>query len=89
MVVVCTTNLYLYLSILKLPRNTSLSLTSPSPGDGARKRMARTAAAGAWPLGQWEAMARYVSFIPQDSTDGAMYRAVLAVHKDQYALAYR
>lgn len=51
--------------------------------------MARTAAAGAWPLGQWEAMARYVGCIPQDSTDGAMYRAVLAVHKDQYALAYR
>ncbi|KAI5755082.1 hypothetical protein M8J77_013919 [Diaphorina citri] len=58
-------------------------------GDGARKRMARTAAAGAWPLGQWDAMARYVGCIPQDSTDGAMYRAVLAVHKDQYALAYR
>lgn len=58
-------------------------------GDESRKRMARTAAAGAWPLGQWEAMARYVGCIPQDSTDGAMYRAVLAVHKDQYALAYR
>uniref|UniRef100_A0A8D9ABA5 Serine/threonine-protein kinase TOR n=1 Tax=Cacopsylla melanoneura TaxID=428564 RepID=A0A8D9ABA5_9HEMI len=58
-------------------------------GDSARKRMARTAAAGAWPLSQWEAMARYVSCIPQDSTDGAMYRAVLAVHKDQYALAYK
>lgn len=52
-----------------------------------RERMARMAAASAWGLGQWDAMERYVSYIPRDTTDGAFYRAVLAVHRDQFITA--
>lgn len=50
-----------------------------------RERMSRMAAAAAWGLGQWDAMERYVGYIPRDTTDGAFYRAVLAVHRDQFA----
>lgn len=52
-----------------------------------RERMSRMAAAAAWGLGQWEAMDRYVNCIPRDTTDGAFYRAVLAVHRDQFLVA--
>lgn len=52
-----------------------------------RERMSRMAAAAAWGLGQWDAMERYVGYIPRDTTDGAFYRAVLAVHRDQFMTA--
>jgi len=52
-----------------------------------RERMSRMAAAAAWGLGQWDAMDRYVNCIPQDTTDGAFYRAVLAVHRDRFLIA--
>lgn len=52
-----------------------------------RERMSRMAAAAAWGLGQWDAMERYVGYIPRDTTDGAFYRAVLAVHRDQFMVA--
>lgn len=45
------------------------------------------AAAAAWGLAQWDCMERYISCIPRDTTDGAFYRAVLAVHREQYATA--
>lgn len=49
--------------------------------------MSRMAAAAAWGLGKWDAMEQYVSCIPQDSQDGAFFRAVLAVHREQFAIA--
>lgn len=52
-----------------------------------RERMSRMAAASAWGLGQWDAMDRYVNYIPRDTTEGAFYRAVLAVHRDQFVAA--
>ncbi|XP_058788970.1 serine/threonine-protein kinase mTOR isoform X2 [Phymastichus coffea] len=54
-----------------------------------KQRMARMAAAAAWGLNQWESMQRYVALIPEDSQDGAFYRAVLAIHDEQYDLAHR
>lgn len=53
----------------------------------ARQRMARMAAAAAWGLGRWDAMDQYVSCLPHDTQDGAFYRAVLAVHRDQFTEA--
>lgn len=50
-------------------------------------RGGRLAAASAWGLNKWESMERFVNFIPQDTQDGAFYRAVLAVHKEQYPQA--
>lgn len=55
--------------------------------DTGRERMSRMAAAASWGLAQWDSMERYMSCIPRDTTDGAFYRAVLAVHREQYAVA--
>ncbi|XP_071445181.1 serine/threonine-protein kinase mTOR [Hetaerina americana] len=52
-----------------------------------RHRMSRMAAAAAWGLGQWESMEKYIGCIPRDTQDGAFYRAVLAVHKGEFAVA--
>ncbi|KAK6628142.1 hypothetical protein RUM43_001953 [Polyplax serrata] len=59
----------------------------PNWNDDGRQRMSRMAAAAAWGLGKWDAMEQYVSCIPQDSQDGAFFRAVLAVHREQFAIA--
>ncbi|XP_063975702.1 serine/threonine-protein kinase mTOR [Diachasmimorpha longicaudata] len=56
--------------------------------DETKQRMARMAAAAAWGLGQWESMEKYVGLVPKDSQDGAFYRAVLAIHNDQYNVAH-
>lgn len=53
-----------------------------------KQRMARMAAAAAWGLNQWDSMKDYVTLIPKDTQDGAFYRAVLAVHDEQYKLAH-
>nr|QXN57741.1 serine/threonine-protein kinase [Bemisia tabaci] len=58
-----------------------------SLSDNYRERMARMAAAAAWGLNQWDDMECYVNCIPRDSTDGAFYRAVLAVHRTQFPKA--
>lgn len=55
--------------------------------DDGKQRMSRMAAASAWGLSQWEAMEQFVACIPRDSQDGAFYRAVLAVHRQQFHTA--
>jgi len=50
----------------------------------AQQRMARMAAAAAWGMGRWDSMDQYVKCLPQDTQDGAFYRAVLAVHREVY-----
>ncbi|XP_034935910.1 serine/threonine-protein kinase mTOR [Chelonus insularis] len=57
--------------------------------DEMRQKMARMAAAAAWGLGQWESMEKYISLVPKDTQDGAFYRAVLAIHKEQYNVAHQ
>ncbi|KAG5306758.1 MTOR kinase, partial [Acromyrmex insinuator] len=57
--------------------------------DDTKQRMSRMAAAAAWGLGQWESMQKYVSLIPKDTQDGAFYRAVLAIHDEQYNVAHQ
>ncbi|XP_066601544.1 serine/threonine-protein kinase mTOR [Prorops nasuta] len=57
--------------------------------DEIKQRMARMAAAAAWGLNQWESMEKYVSLIPKDTQDGAFYRAVLAIHDEQYNVAHQ
>ncbi|XP_014254034.1 serine/threonine-protein kinase mTOR [Cimex lectularius] len=56
-------------------------------GEAGRERMSRMAAAAAWGLEQWDSVEQYVSCIPKDTTDGSFYRAVLAIHKQQYTTA--
>lgn len=55
--------------------------------DDLRQKMARMASAAAWGLQRWESMEEYVCLIPRDSLDGAFYRAVLALHQDQFKYA--
>ena len=50
--------------------------------------MARMASTAAWGRGEWAAMVQSVSLLPRDSQDGAFYRAVLAVHKQDWEAAY-
>ncbi|XP_068151798.1 serine/threonine-protein kinase mTor-like isoform X2 [Drosophila tropicalis] len=55
----------------------------------ARARASPLAAVAAWGLQDWEAMQEYVRCIPVDTQDGSYYRAVLAVHHDDYETAQR
>ncbi|KAK8751728.1 hypothetical protein OTU49_009992 [Cherax quadricarinatus] len=58
-----------------------------SMADEFRGQMSRVAAASAWAMGEWTMMEDYAKYIPFDTQEGAFYRAVLAVHKDQYYMA--
>lgn len=49
----------------------------------------RLAAVAAWGLQDWDRMKEYVKCIPEETQDGAFYRAVLAVHKEDYETAQR
>ncbi|ELU01654.1 hypothetical protein CAPTEDRAFT_155489 [Capitella teleta] len=55
--------------------------------DEVRQQMARMASASAWGMAHWDTMEEYACMIPRDSYDGAFYRAVLALHMDQFQLA--
>ncbi|XP_076064565.1 serine/threonine-protein kinase Tor isoform X2 [Oratosquilla oratoria] len=55
--------------------------------EDAKSRMARVAAASAWAMGQWTMMEEYTKLIQRDTQEGAFYRAVLAVNKNEYRLA--
>lgn len=46
--------------------------------------MSRVSAAAAWAMGQWDAMEKYTNFIPRETQEGAFYRAVLSIHKNDY-----
>lgn len=48
-----------------------------------RQKTCRLAAASAFGLHNFESLEQHVKFIPQDSQDGAFYRAILAIHKEQ------
>uniref|UniRef100_A0A182MSJ1 Serine/threonine-protein kinase TOR n=1 Tax=Anopheles culicifacies TaxID=139723 RepID=A0A182MSJ1_9DIPT len=56
-------------------------------GSEGQSKAGRLAAAAAWGLQDWDGMHRFVRCIPEDTQDGAFYRAVLAVHNEQYELA--
>lgn len=49
----------------------------------------RLGAVSAWGQQDWEQMQEYVRFIPEDSQDGAFYRAVLCVHNGDFETAQR
>ncbi|KAJ1361790.1 hypothetical protein KIN20_021134 [Parelaphostrongylus tenuis] len=51
------------------------------------QKVAVMAARGAWAVGEWETMKDYVSQVNENTQDGAMLRAVLAVKNDQYDVA--
>ncbi|XP_039949400.1 serine/threonine-protein kinase Tor [Bactrocera neohumeralis] len=58
-------------------------------GRDARSRAGPLAAVAAWGLQDWEAMQEYVRCIPEETQDGSFYRAVLAVHNEDFETAQR
>lgn len=58
-------------------------------GANGQCRAGRLAAVAAWGLQDWEQMQEYVRCIPEDTQDGAFYRAVLCVHHGDFDTAQR
>ncbi|KZS94646.1 atypical/PIKK/FRAP protein kinase [Sistotremastrum niveocremeum HHB9708] len=52
-----------------------------------RTEIAPLAAAAAWSLSEWDAMDDYIASMKPDSLDRAFYRAILAVHRNQFPRA--
>ena len=52
-----------------------------------RREMAPLAAAAAWSLNDWESMDDYIGTMKADSPDRPFYRAILAVHQNQFPKA--
>ncbi|KAJ3547494.1 hypothetical protein NM688_g5399 [Phlebia brevispora] len=52
-----------------------------------RREMAPLAAAAAWSLNDWESMDDYIATMKSDSADRPFYRAILAVHQNQFPKA--
>lgn len=58
-------------------------------GAEGQGRAGRLAAVAAWGMQDFEQMQEYVRCIPEDTQDGAFYRAVLAVHHGDFEIAQR
>ncbi|KAI0832116.1 FAT-domain-containing protein [Trametes gibbosa] len=52
-----------------------------------RREIAPMAAAAAWALNDWESMEDYIATMKPDSADRPFYRAILAVHQNQFPKA--
>ncbi|KAH9940814.1 atypical/PIKK/FRAP protein kinase [Epithele typhae] len=52
-----------------------------------RREVAPMAAAAAWALNEWESMDEYIQTMKPDSADRPFYRAILAVHQNQFPKA--
>lgn len=53
-------------------------------GDEIKNKSAKFAAAASWGLQEWDSMKKFVDIIPEDSQDGAFYRAILAIHDNHW-----
>ncbi|KAG9508887.1 Serine/threonine-protein kinase mTOR, partial [Fragariocoptes setiger] len=58
--------------------------TWPQFGEPDRQEVAKVAASAAWALRKWDGMTRFTSAIKDNTVDSAFYKAVLAVHRDQF-----
>lgn len=59
----------------------------PKMTNDDKYKAARLAAAAAWGLKEWDSMEKYVSFLPENTQDGAFYRAVLNIHNEHFDLS--
>lgn len=53
-------------------------------GEEIKKKSAKIAAAASWGLQEWDSMKKFVDIIPEESQEGAFYRAILAIHDNQW-----
>ena len=56
-------------------------------GNQPKRLIAPLAARAAWALGDWQEMQRYVSWTDPGSVEGAFFRAVFAVHQENFESA--
>ncbi|KAI9225912.1 MAG: phosphatidylinositol kinase Tor2 [Piptocephalis tieghemiana] len=61
----------------------------PGASEANRKAMAALAASAAWGMGAWSRMDDYIGCMKKDSADRGFFRAILAVHRHDFALAQR
>lgn len=54
-----------------------------------KQKASRLAAAASFGRRDYESMERYVNVISRDTQDGAFYRAILAIHKEDYEIAQK
>ena len=59
----------------------------PSATNDERLDMAPMAAAAAWSLNDWDSMDDYIATMRGDSPDRSFYKAILAVHRNQFPRA--
>ncbi|CAH2984222.1 unnamed protein product [Chilo suppressalis] len=59
----------------------------PGMSNDDKYKAARLAAAAAWGLKEWESMEKYVNFLPENTQDGAFYRAVLNIHNGKFDIS--
>ncbi|KAF9647181.1 atypical/PIKK/FRAP protein kinase [Thelephora ganbajun] len=56
-------------------------------GHDERREIAPMATAAAWSLNEWDSMDDYIATMKADSPDRSFYRAILAVHQNQFPKA--
>ena len=61
----------------------------PSSTQEEKKQMAPLAAAASWSLYQWDLMEDYIGAMRNDTVDRHFYKAIIAVHRNQYNSAAR
>jgi FKBP12-rapamycin complex-associated protein len=52
-----------------------------------KTEMAPMAAAAAWNLSEWDTMKQYVNSMVEESSEGTFFRAILSIHRNEFALA--
>ncbi|WOO83672.1 Serine/threonine-protein kinase tor2 [Vanrija pseudolonga] len=61
----------------------------PNAAQDEKKLIAPLAAAASWALYQWDLMDDYISAMKNDSADRNFFKAILAVHRNQFSSALR
>lgn len=59
----------------------------PNATNDERREMAAMGAAAAWSLNEWDSMDDYIAAMKGDSADRSFYKAILAVHRNQFPKA--
>jgi FKBP12-rapamycin complex-associated protein len=61
----------------------------PAADESVQRRIAPLAAAAAWNLHHWQRLELYIGAMTESSVEGAFFRAISAVHRDEFAAARR
>lgn len=73
--------------IMALCHNSWHPLAGEPSDPGLRKKVINLAAHATWKLRKWDAMESYVNHLGDDDVEGAFYRAILAIHHEDFDAA--